>query len=57
MASLCIEIVNSACANCKYSNDKYKRSYDIIHEAMDSELCEILNSKVEIVHCATREEN
>ena len=31
MASLCSETVNSACANCKYSNGKYKKSYDINH--------------------------
>ena len=40
------ETVNSACVNCKYSNGKYKTSYDINHEATDSELCEILKSKV-----------
>ena len=35
-----------ACANCKYGNGKYKTCYDITHEATDSELCEILKSKV-----------
>ena len=46
MASLCSETVNSACANCKYSNGKYKTSYDINHEDTNSELCKILKSKV-----------
>ena len=49
MANLCSETVNSACANCKYSNGKYKTSYDINHEATDSELCEILKSKVKYI--------
>ena len=45
-ASLCSETENSACANCKYSNGKYKTIYDINFEATYSELCEILKSKV-----------
>ena len=46
IASLCGETVTSACANYKYSNGKYKTNYDINHVATDSELCEILKSKV-----------
>ena len=38
---LCVNI-RSLDANCKYSKGKYKTSYDINHEATDSELCEIL---------------
>ena len=45
-ASVCSETENSACANCKYSNRIFKTKYDTNHEATDSELCEILKSKV-----------
>ena len=40
------ETGNSACTNWKYSNGKYKKSYDINHEGTDSELWEILKFKV-----------
>ena len=33
-------------ANCVYSNVKYNTKYNIDHSAIDSELCEILKTKI-----------
>ena len=34
------------CPNCVYSNEKFKTNYKINHCATDSDLCEILKSKI-----------
>ena len=41
----CTSTMNK-CANCVYSNAKFNTKYDINHSAIDSELCEILKSKI-----------
>ena len=38
--------VTKKCANCDYSNKKFHTKYNVNHSAIDSELCEILESKI-----------
>ena len=37
---------NKKWANCDYSNQKFHTKYNVNHSAIDSELCEILKSKI-----------
>ena len=45
LPSKCTSSTNK-CANCVHNNTKYNTKYDINHSAIDSELCEILKSKI-----------
>ena len=38
--------VTKKCANCDYSNQKFHTKYNVNHSAIDSDLCEILKSKI-----------
>lgn len=42
----CLDSNTICCTNCKYSNETYGTKYNCNHVATDSELCEILKTKI-----------